>query len=50
MNQQQQQMWDLLTSTDQKNNTWTAKRVLAELARRHLQRASMHVTTQVVDK
>jgi hypothetical protein len=47
---EQQKMWDLLTSTDHNNNIWTAKQVLAELGRRHLERASMNITTKVIHK
>ena len=50
MNTQQQQVWDLLTRTDHENSIWTPQQVWAELHRRHLQRASMHITTQVIHK
>ena len=52
MNKQEEQakIWAVLKDSDHNNNTWTAKQVLAELGRRHLERARMNITTQVINK
>jgi hypothetical protein len=50
MNTQQQKMWATLTNTDDQNRIWTPQQVLAELQRRHLQRASVNITTQVINQ
>ena len=52
MNKQEEaaKIWAVLKDSDHNNNIWTAKRVLAELGRRHLERASMNITTQVIHK
>lgn len=52
MNQQEEQakIMAVLRNTDDVNNPMTAQEVWAELQRRHLQRASMNVTTQAINK
>lgn len=52
MNKQEEQakIWAVLRDSDTNNNIWTPQQVLAELRKRHLQRASEHITTQVINQ
>ena len=51
MNKQEEQakIMAVLRASDERNNQSTVPNILAELRRRHLERASQ-ITTQVVDK
>lgn len=51
MNRQEEQakIMAVLSNSDDKNNSNTIPNILAEIRRRHLERAAQ-VTTQVVDK
>ena len=46
---EQAKIMAVLKNTDERNNQSTIPNILAELRRRHLERASQ-ITTQVVDK
>lgn len=52
MNQQEEQdkIMAVLSNTDSENNPTTIPDIVAELRRRHLERASMNVTTQAINK